>query len=108
MTIYSSDFVGTFKGGVLYSRKILRENIQKLYDLIYICILFQSAVDMFVPGAMDEKPEEEEEKKEEEAAVEVAPDEGAEKKKKKKKKKAAKQNHCITDTGKIGVYFIQS
>merc|ERR1711863_138961 len=53
-------------------------------------ILTKSVVDLFVPGAMDEKKEEEEEKKEEGAPAEAAPagDEGA--KKKKKKKKAAK------------------
>merc|ERR1711953_1382628 len=51
-------------------------------------VLTKSVVDLFVPGAMDEKKEEEEEKKEE-APAEEAPtaDEGA---KKKKKKKAAK------------------
>merc|ERR1739842_111075 len=48
-------------------------------------ILTKSVVDLFVPGAMDEKKEEEE-KKEEGAAP--AAEEGA--KKKKKKKKAAK------------------
>merc|ERR1712018_26400 len=52
-------------------------------------ILTKSVVDLFVPGAMDEKKEEEEEKKEEAPAAEApAADEGA--KKKKKKKKAAK------------------
>merc|ERR1712223_2137021 len=52
-------------------------------------ILTKSVVDLFVPGAMDEKKEEEEEKKEEAPAEEAAaPEEGA--KKKKKKKKAAK------------------
>merc|ERR1719266_1356116 len=50
-------------------------------------VLTKSVVDMFVPGAMDEK-EEEEEKKEE--AKEAAPsaDDGGQKKKKKKKKAA--------------------
>merc|ERR1711863_92278 len=52
-------------------------------------VLTKSVVDLFVPGAMDEKKEEEEEKKEEAPAEEAAaPEEGA--KKKKKKKKAAK------------------
>ena len=52
-------------------------------------ILTKSVVDLFVPGAMDEKKEEEEEKKEEAPAAEApSADEGA--KKKKKKKKAAK------------------
>merc|ERR1712187_400763 len=52
-------------------------------------VLTKSVVDLFVPGAMDEKKEEEEEKKEE-APAEEAPsfDQGAQKKK--KKKKAAK------------------
>merc|ERR1711976_1025984 len=50
-------------------------------------VLTKSVVDLFVPGAMDEKKEEE--KKEEAPAEEAAaPEEGA--KKKKKKKKAAK------------------
>ena len=52
-------------------------------------ILTKSVVDLFVPGAMDEKKEEEEEKKEEAPSAEApSADEGA--KKKKKKKKAAK------------------
>lgn len=52
-------------------------------------VMTKSVVDLFVPGAMDEKKEEEEEKKEEAPAAEAAaPEEGA--KKKKKKKKAAK------------------
>merc|ERR1739844_833824 len=52
-------------------------------------VLTKSVVDLFVPGAMDEKKEEEEEKKEEAPAAEApSADEGA--KKKKKKKKAAK------------------
>ena len=52
-------------------------------------VMTKSVVDLFVPGAMDEKKEEEEEKKEEAPAEEAAaPEEGA--KKKKKKKKAAK------------------
>ena len=52
-------------------------------------VLTKTVVDLFVPGAMDEKKEEEEEKKEEAPAEEAAaPEEGA--KKKKKKKKAAK------------------
>jgi len=50
-------------------------------------ILTKSVVDLFVPGAMDEKKEEEEEEKKEEGAAPAA-EEGA--KKKKKKKKAAK------------------
>merc|ERR1711887_132960 len=66
-------------------------------------ILTKSVVDLFVPGAMDEKKEEEEEEKKEEGAAPAA-EEGAKKKKeegaapaaeeeaakKKKKKKAAK------------------
>ena len=52
-------------------------------------VLTKSVVDLFVPGAMDEKKEEEEEKKEEAPSADApAGDEGA--KKKKKKKKAAK------------------
>merc|ERR1712242_219952 len=52
-------------------------------------VLTKSVVDLFVPGAMDEKKEEEEEKKEEAPAEEAAaPEEGA--KKEKKEKKAAK------------------
>ena len=52
-------------------------------------VMTKSVVDLFVPGAMDEKKEEDEEKKEEAPAEEAAaPEEGA--KKKKKKKKAAK------------------
>merc|ERR1712130_943234 len=52
-------------------------------------VLTKSVVDLFVPGAMDEKKEEEEEKKEEAPQEDApAPEEGA--KKKKKKKKAAK------------------
>merc|ERR1711981_955214 len=52
-------------------------------------VLTKSVVDLFVPGAMDEKKEEEEEKKEEAPTAEApSGDEGA--KKKKKKKKAAK------------------
>ena len=51
-------------------------------------VLTKSVVDLFVPGAMDEKKEEEEEKKEEAPQEDApAPEEGA--KKKKKKKKAA-------------------
>merc|ERR1711887_199142 len=66
-------------------------------------VLTKSVVDLFVPGAMDEKKEEEEEEKKEEGAAPAA-EEGAKKKKeegaapaaeeeaakKKKKKKAAK------------------
>merc|ERR1712184_109531 len=52
-------------------------------------VLTKSVVDLFFPGAMDEKKEEEEEKKEEAPTADApAADEGA--KKKKKKKKAAK------------------
>jgi len=51
-------------------------------------VLTKSVVDLFVPGAMDEKKEEEEEEKKEEGGAAPAAEEGA--KKKKKKKKAAK------------------
>ena len=51
-------------------------------------VLTKSVVDLFVPGAMDEKKEEEEEKKEEEAPAGEGGEEGATKKKKKKKKAA--------------------
>merc|ERR1719400_1803618 len=50
-------------------------------------VLTKSVVDMFVPGAMDEK-EEEEEKKEEAKEAAPAADDGGQKKKKKKKKAA--------------------
>merc|ERR1739847_15760 len=53
-------------------------------------VLTKSVVDLFVPGAMDEKKEEEEEKKEEGAPAEAAPAGDEDAKKKKKKKKAAK------------------
>merc|ERR1719348_2200558 len=52
-------------------------------------ILTKSVVDIFVPGAMDEKEEEEEKKEAAPAAEEApAPEEGGQKKKKKKKKAA--------------------
>ena len=51
-------------------------------------VLTKTVVDLFVPGAMDEKKEEEEKKEEAPAEEAAAPEEGA--KKKKKKKKAAK------------------
>merc|ERR1719348_328180 len=51
-------------------------------------ILTKSVVDLFVPGAMDEKEEEEEKKEEEKKEAEGAPEEGGQKKKKKKKKAA--------------------
>jgi len=51
-------------------------------------VLTKSVVDLFVPGAMDEKEEEEEKKEEEKKETEGAPEEGGQKKKKKKKKAA--------------------
>jgi len=51
-------------------------------------VLTKSVVDLFVPGAMDEKEEEEEKKEEEKKEGEAAPEEGTQKKKKKKKKAA--------------------
>merc|ERR1719270_2997474 len=51
-------------------------------------VMTKSVVDLFVPGAMDEKKEADEKKKEAPAEEAAAPEEGA--KKKKKKKKAAK------------------
>jgi len=53
-------------------------------------ILTKTVVDLFVPGAMDEKEEEEEKKEEAKAEGEAAPAEDGGQKKKKKKKKAAK------------------
>jgi len=51
-------------------------------------ILTKSVVDLFVPGAMDEKEEEEEKKEEEKKEGDAPPEEGTQKKKKKKKKAA--------------------
>merc|ERR1712168_50204 len=51
-------------------------------------ILTKSVVDLFVPGAMDEKEEEEEKKEEEKKEGEAQAEEGGQKKKKKKKKAA--------------------
>jgi myosin regulatory light chain 12 len=53
-------------------------------------IVTKTVVDLFVPGAMDEKEEEEEKKEEAKAEGEAAPAEDGGQKKKKKKKKAAK------------------
>jgi len=77
-----------------FGDKLNQEEMDEIWDELEFDdnkdVLTKSAVDMFVPGAMDEKPEEEEEKKEGDAAGDAAADDGAEKKKKKKKKKAAK------------------
>lgn len=76
-----------------FGDKLSQEEIDEIWDEFDFDddknILTKSVVDMFVPGAMDEKKEEEEEKKEE-AAPEETPGEDEGKKKKKKKKKAAK------------------
>jgi myosin regulatory light chain 12 len=77
-----------------FGDKLSQDELEEIWDELEFDdnkdVFTKSAVDMFVPGAMDEKPEEEEEKKEEEGpSADAAPEEG-EKKKKKKKKKAAK------------------
>merc|ERR1712001_224527 len=66
--------------GVMVKRHIIDSDDDKN-------VLTKSVVDMFVPGAMDEK-EEEEEKKEEAKEAAPAADDGGQKKKKKKKKAA--------------------
>merc|ERR1719225_2191294 len=74
-----------------FGDKLNEEEMEEIWDEFDFDddknVLTKSVVDMFVPGAMDEK-EEEEEKKEE--AKEAAPsaDDGGQKKKKKKKKAA--------------------
>merc|ERR1719319_78195 len=77
-----------------FGEKMNQEEIDEIWDELDFDddknVLTKSVVDMFVPGAMDEKKEEEEEKKEEEAPAEAAAPEEGDKKKKKKKKKAAK------------------
>jgi len=75
----------------VFGDKLNEEEMEEIWDEFDFDddknVLTKSVVDMFVPGAMDEK-EEEEEKKEE--AKEAAPsaDDGGQKKKKKKKKAA--------------------
>merc|ERR1719319_377488 len=77
-----------------FGEKMNQEEIDEIWDELDFDddknVFTKSVVDMFVPGAMDEKKEEEEEKKEEEAPAEAAAPEEGDKKKKKKKKKAAK------------------
>merc|ERR1719297_87660 len=61
-------------------------------------VLTKTVVDLFVPGAMDEKKEEEEEKKEEAPAEEAAaPEEGA--KKKEKKEEAPAEEAAAPEEG---------
>jgi Ca2+-binding EF-hand superfamily protein len=77
-----------------FGEKMNQEEMDEIWDELDFDddknVMTKSVVDMFVPGAMDEKKEEEEEKKEEEAPAEAAAPEEGDKKKKKKKKKAAK------------------
>jgi len=75
----------------VFGDKLNEEEMEEIWDEFDFDddknVLTKSVVDMFVPGAMDEK-EEEEEKKEEAKEAAPAADDGGQKKKKKKKKAA--------------------
>eukprot|EP00088_Acartia_fossae_P063384 TRINITY_DN7718_c0_g1_i1.p1 TRINITY_DN7718_c0_g1~~TRINITY_DN7718_c0_g1_i1.p1 ORF type:complete len:201 (-),score=116.00 TRINITY_DN7718_c0_g1_i1:357-959(-) len=75
-----------------FGDKLSQEELEEVWDELDFDddknVLTKSAVDMFVPGAMDEKEEEEEKKEEAKVEEAAAPEDGGQKKKKKKKKAA--------------------